>query len=574
MAASNRSRLGAAAGMIAVLAALTWLFHANMVLFPLSVDANAYHLGGRLLAEHGRLHRTPAEPLQFLGMQWVCTPGARCYPKYPPFYPAALAGVTVLLGQEAALLLNPVCALLTVIGLFVLARRWLPRPHAVLVAALVAVNPVFVHCALRQMAHPLSVCLVVWGYAALVHASARSARLALPLRLGAGLLLGAACGVRYTNALLALPPLVLLLCEPHAGRGARRLLPAVPFVAGLALLCSVVGAYHWSAFGGPLTTGYALSAEQSAFSWTFLRANADDYLVGLVDTGIGPALALSCLALVLVGRRDRRELAFFVVWIVPTTLLHVAYWFAPDQSPFLHSVRVGYLRFLLPVVPGLVLLAVMGLRDVALAQPVGSRSRAAVVVVLVLLQGLWSVSRTADYVGRRRTRRTLELEAVRAIEQRVPAGATIFADFKIAHCLEVLQRYMLFDEVLLDRDRLALLGGLQRRPEAMSGVQPARLALFKRRLVDVDPPTYRRRILALWRRARRRGRGVYLVVARPTLDLLRLRYGAAVKLEHLTDVGGGGSALTITRVRARGPHGRPGCGGRSCRPGSRTSAVE
>src|SRR5207253_7639353 len=93
----------------------------------------------------------------------------------------------------------------------------------------------------------------------------------------AGLLLGFAVSLRYTEAILALPVVFLWACSlfdairapANADRKLliRKMLAHGTFgIAGGLLGVMPLLVYQWHAFGSPLTTGYSLSGEASAFS--------------------------------------------------------------------------------------------------------------------------------------------------------------------------------------------------------------------------------------------------------------------------------------------------------------------
>ena len=115
------------------------------------------------------------------------------------------------------------------------------------------------------MSHPSSIAALTWGYALFFHGTKRQARPQALLLLGSGLLLGIAVGIRYTNALLILAPMLwFLLRITPAGWSARG-----AWFAGLAVPGTFLAWFHWSAFGHPLNTGYSLTDEQSGFALSY-----------------------------------------------------------------------------------------------------------------------------------------------------------------------------------------------------------------------------------------------------------------------------------------------------------------
>ena len=128
-------------------------------------DANAYHVASRMVQEHGRFHQVPADTFTFMGKMWVVNERGEFYPKYPPVYPTVLGVVMKAFGTQAGFLVNPICALLAVIGMFVAARVFLPGWAALLAAWTVSISPVLNSLVVDQVSHATSFAIQTWAFA-------------------------------------------------------------------------------------------------------------------------------------------------------------------------------------------------------------------------------------------------------------------------------------------------------------------------------------------------------------------------------------------------------------------------
>jgi 4-amino-4-deoxy-L-arabinose transferase-like glycosyltransferase len=162
-------RIKARAWEFGILGALVVLYLVFLSLYfvPVAdnVDANGYIGSARIFKEHGRFFQVPPDDYAFIGRMWVANSRGEYYPKYPPLYPA-LAGLMMMgFGVDAGFYVAPGCALLAVLGMYVLCRTQFSGPLSLLGAAALAANPVFNTFALRQMSHAPGMCLLVWAYA-------------------------------------------------------------------------------------------------------------------------------------------------------------------------------------------------------------------------------------------------------------------------------------------------------------------------------------------------------------------------------------------------------------------------
>src|SRR5947208_9571974 len=163
------------------------------------VDENAYLVGGRMIAEHGTPGFKPSDDYQFVGAMWLRTSSGWYYPKYP-FGTSLLYAACVALGRrEWAFAVSPICTCLAMLGMFFLSRRIVGSFYALLAMIVLAMSPTTLQLAILPNSHAPALCAVVWGmYFLLRWWQSGGWWLGVP----AGLLLGFAVTIRYSEALL------------------------------------------------------------------------------------------------------------------------------------------------------------------------------------------------------------------------------------------------------------------------------------------------------------------------------------------------------------------------------------
>ncbi len=226
--------------------------------------------------------------------------------KYPPGVALLLVAPAVLLGgPEAALYINPVLCVVILLLFNHLCQRLVGGWTAAAGVMLVMMNPLWPLLGPSYLSHRAVSLLLVASLILLVRTretgSWRSGLLY-------GLLVGLVPSVRYPEAVivpaLALPMIVMSL----RGRLPRRAL--FGFLAGMALPLALLGVYNMVAFGSPLTTGYSLSEEQSAFGLSYLGTNSGIFFTGLLsDMGAHVILLAVCGVTLLLRRGGERLLA-------------------------------------------------------------------------------------------------------------------------------------------------------------------------------------------------------------------------------------------------------------------------
>lgn len=302
------------------------------------------------------------DPFRYHSHVWVKTASGKVVPKYAPGYPFLLAIGYWLGSERLSFAVSPICGGLTLIGLFVLLRQWVSSPVAILAAAAMVVNPMFMVYTNYPLSHAANMCFITWGFALLwlwmdrqpvgLRATGPAAKGRddpgwLLLGAAAGLCLGAAVTVRPVSGLLVAPFLfgvaVVLLrgwrgaCLPWKGILVALVAYGVP--TSLLLL------YNTLVFGSPFTTGYALSAEQNAFQWSEIDERLPAVVDGLHHQGLWYLAELGLLGVLLLRGWVNRTL--LLLWVAPTLLLYTSYYYFGSS--------IAYLRLFLCLFPAFLL---------------------------------------------------------------------------------------------------------------------------------------------------------------------------------------------------------------------------
>ena len=305
-------------------------------------DANGYWGQGRLLADTGQTWFKPETPLRFVGMHWLVLEDGRYASRYPPGLAVAIAVVCKVFGPDASMLLNPLFALATLVGVFFLLSRLVNSAAGLVgVLALIAM-PRFTYHAEACDSHMAVAMLLVWGLYMLLHWRDGGRRWQLYL---AGVFLGCIPTIRYPEGLFAIAVCLFLLAHVRRhGKPALQL--GVAVVGALTPVLPLLIRNHLL-YGGFWKTGYALTNEQTGFGWAYFQDHAVQYLQNLLGHGPGLFLALGVAGIVMMCcQKGLRPLGGFCALIVlPTTLLYMAYYWAPAYKPS------ATLRFLLPTFP-------------------------------------------------------------------------------------------------------------------------------------------------------------------------------------------------------------------------------
>lgn len=372
-------------GLAALVAFAVFLHHHGTVVVG-GADSSGYFNSARLFAEGRMLAtlRAPAplaeaareHPMQFLPLGFM--PGADrtlLTPTYPTGLPLLLAAAGRSLGWEAGARIVFLGAALAAVWLCHRAARLLGLGRALAWAGAVMLGacPVFLFTSVQPLSDTLATTAVLATLVALLRAQGGT-----PAWAAAG---GAACAlavlVRPTNLLLV-PAFLVLLGWP----GKRWLL----FIAG-----GVPGAlwqalYNHHLYGSALRSGYGniFDAFATAHGWP-TAVHFARWLALLLPTA---ALALPLIALVSPGPGRRNLLALGMAFASVTgcylfyEVSHEVWW---------------CLRFILPVIPALILAALLGVESLARG-PVRHWPHFRAAAALAL--GVWALAQSAYWSPR------------------------------------------------------------------------------------------------------------------------------------------------------------------------------
>jgi hypothetical protein len=187
------------------------------------VDQNGYQVGGKLFSQSFSTGFKPPNPFSYVGWMWVLSPNGWVYPKYPLGLPVLDAlclwiAPTIRQGVSWAYLVSPVCSVLASAAIYLMLRMFTSSFAAVVGTILMATNPVSLVLANNSNSHAPALAFGCWGILFLLWW----------MRYGtwwrgfiAGLLLGYAVTIRYTEGLLILPIAAAVLTSIRYPRGSE-----------------------------------------------------------------------------------------------------------------------------------------------------------------------------------------------------------------------------------------------------------------------------------------------------------------------------------------------------------------
>ena len=437
--------------------ALILRFFAPAIATP---DANGYWAQGSLLATQGRTWFAPETDPQYIGLHWLVSDG-RYYSRYPPGLALLVGGVYKLFGYRASLLVNPVLAALSLLGMFVLGRRLLSPLWGLLGLLLLAMNPTFCRHALVCDSHMAVLCLLVWGVYFLVRWSDEGRRWQTFV---AGVVLGSIPTVRYPEVLFALGIGTFLLLHLRRHPMIWQHYAAACLGAAIPVLPLLV--HNHLAFGAFWRTAYSLTNEQTGFGWNYFRLHAVNYLRQLHADGVGLLFPFGVvgMAMLCCSRKHRATGWLLVLLAVPMVLVYMAYYWAPANA------SSATLRFLLPVFVPFLLAGLWFLAWVSERLP--GRTRYVGVAVVVVLQAIWwGFSSTSELKTSAYSRQALAA-VTNALEQHTERGDIVIAHQQILQHLDFVRKWRLADASVL-RGRSAMRGrmNMNRDPDAPTPMQ-------------------------------------------------------------------------------------------------------
>lgn len=344
----EHSRHFTCVAFLAILTAYAAVEAAHFTPAYLEVDPDGYLILAKRIARGGPLAVQDDDIFYYQSHVWVENQQGRILPKFAPGYSAIMAVFYLVGGDEAMFLVSPVCGLLALVGVFFLFRLWMSRIAALMGVLFLASNKMFLIYTGFMLTHGLDICVVVWSmYFLFKWLRDGRLRFAIP----AGLLIGFACAVRYANCSLSIVVLIAVVgrfasfcgdimrrrrnCavpEP-TGRSEKKIDGLLMPTAGLLICCSIfpilIGLYNQTLFGNPLTTGYSLSNEQTAFSQQQFLLNYRAIVSGLDQEGLFPVFQAGAIAMLALGPWTEGLMRIF--WFLPLFLMHSSYYWAGGQ---------------------------------------------------------------------------------------------------------------------------------------------------------------------------------------------------------------------------------------------------
>ena len=328
-------------------------------------------------------------PLGFVSGQ---EPGTMV-PTYPPGVPLLLAAMRGIGGDGAMFLFGPIAGIATLLLMVQLGREvGLSTGLAVAGAAILAAFPTFLLNALFPVS---DVVTSGWAIATFI-AALRAAR---DWRWGfvAGALAG--FGVLLRPSQVFLIPAIMI-----AARFRPRAILAM-IAAGLPFAIFQMGLFqYW--YGDPFRTGYGASTSMLSPAYFPARFTHHGYWLGALLTPLIFPLGLSAL---FVRRIDRSVRFSFALWFLA---LFTFYCFYESYEGW------GYTRFIMPAIPFLIILALLGAQSLLHGLPDGPRRVSfAALLTIVIGSGVWHSSgfRILDAAEGQEVYRAASLGAQRVI---------------------------------------------------------------------------------------------------------------------------------------------------------------
>ena len=539
---------------VLVALAITGLFFVAVMTYwvPVhgGVDQNGYLFGGRQLAQTGTMKFAPADPLtkqfdphQFVGRMWVGTdygkPTERFYPKYPIGLPLVYAVMLKLGGPDwgpwLCHLVNPISMSLAVFATFLLIRTYCGSYMAILGQLVFATSPVTMFLAIDPNSHATAVFCVAWGMVGLFAWWKRAHPV---VALFAGLLIGYSVTIRYTEATLLLP--IVLVVAFRLGLGLkswripvtackaavtwilRRKEAAKTHVAVLMALMSPVrdwiGAamlllgwtipvagllvYNLIAIGTP--TGYDPTNESkpgASFNFDHAFDNWETTLRHLAINGLFFFFPVAVMGMAWMFAWRRKAALVMAAWILPCLLAYTFYYWAPDGQGSQDirtfgnlGVNIGFLRFYTTILPALACCGVwaMGhLTPLIVKRTHHWTTRIAAysaVPIMVLLSCAVHLHNNARDMENNQYTRLVMRTNVEQILNAIPEGSAIFyQDHSLFHHLQFARNYLLYD-VQTYREQFIRTLTDKLDPDDPQGLDPGRSQSMSDRLKAFTQP--------------------------------------------------------------------------------------
>ncbi len=426
-----------------------WLCHHVEYAYA-SPDADGYFAQARLIAETGQFTFAAESPVQYLGMHWLEVRSGAFISRYPMGFPLLMVPPWVVFGRDAAFLVNPLLATLTLFLLFLLCRRWASEPLALAAVLVLGLNPVFNGFTLMYFAHTAAAFVLLLGFRLLVLWSDQGSAW---IALSAGLVLGFLPLVRYAEAAAGLG-IAVFLGATMITRPDRRM-SGFLVGAGALLPLLILLLFNQAHFDAFWKTAYALTGEQS-LSLRYLPDNWAGYLKSLMTDGAGLLFVPGIIGLIGMTLAPRSRWAGLSMLTVCLGLVFVyaCYYFSSGRA-----VAGGNVRFLIPVFPFLLIGSMFFLDTI---EP--RRLRTAALAVIVGLQSLLWAGESVRRIDGIREAASRSAAVLAWLEERVPPGAIVVGDPQLHQQIHFTGLWKLADRRVFSRNspRQAPFAGIDR----------------------------------------------------------------------------------------------------------------
>ncbi len=488
------------------------------------------------------------QPDQFLFHDhiWVENREGLVTAKFAPGYPILLAGAYTIGGDTAMFWVSPLLGGLALVGAFLLFRLWMPTFPSVLAVLTLATTRMYLFYSGYLLTHIPNLCFVTWGAYCLWKWYREPG---VGWAVAAGLLIGFAATIRHTTVLMALVVAVALLSRliQDWREGSYHPRATLSLVSAGLVFPVLLLLYNGVVFGGILTTGYHLSGEQSAFSWSHFADNYQMLARGMYNEVLPVVLPVALIGLVGVGNWTERVMR--VLWCLPVYLCYSGYYWA--------QAGIVYYRFMIVTLPVLVgtAYAVTG----KLSRRSGKWLGALVLCGLTLLMNYRGVQRV--YEGKWGHHGRVRLARIgRTLTAELEDDAVIFVPDSLKYHLGVRAHFRLYELRAFRpgyaQDRIKRNRGLRPRR------QPSRTKRFRRFYEDASRKELRQKLVNIASSYMREGRQVAFLVSPRHAKHLERRLGDDFRLdrESVLESARRKRAIYVLRRAEKTPEGNDGMG--------------
>jgi len=255
------------------------------------------------------------------------TVGNKIIPQYPPGYPLLLA-LFGFFGLE--FFVNSFCGVLTILFLYLILKDIVSRGAALFVAALWALSPMTLWGSMYLMSDLVATLFILMTYYFF-----RRNKI-----FWSGVAFSFTIAIRPSNVLFFIVFLPLLFKKKKFW----------PFCFSAAIIGSLYGLYNWTVFGKPWITGYGNFSNDLIHDVFFQHFIFYGKIIFITMT---PLLLIPAL-LTIVRRKPNSW--FYFLWLAAYWVFY-SFWKSGGDD-------WSYLRFLLPGLPALFILAAIGLQDI------------------------------------------------------------------------------------------------------------------------------------------------------------------------------------------------------------------